>query len=126
MTDDDLNQLRRATVSYRDDVILQLGGFVGLRAFEIPQVKPTHVRQTDADHYRLRVPRGKDTTSSGGKPRNGYLPKDVERSLRRYQNTENIAPDHPSLTSPSGASRPPSSVQPRLPPSRKVVRTTIT
>jgi hypothetical protein len=56
MTDDDLDQLRRATVSYRDDVILQLGGFVGLRAFEIPQVKPTHVRQADAEHYRLRVP----------------------------------------------------------------------
>ncbi|GAA0530874.1 hypothetical protein ABNG02_02045 [Halorubrum ejinorense] len=44
MTDDDLDQLRRATVSYRDDVILQLGGFVGFRAFEIPQVKLTHVR----------------------------------------------------------------------------------
>lgn len=95
MTDEDLDQLRRATVSYRDDVMLQLGGFVGLRAFEIPQVKPTHVRQTDSDHYRLRVPRGKDTTSSGGKPRNAYLPKDVERSLRQYQNAENIAPDQP-------------------------------
>ena len=95
MTDDDFDQLRRATVSYRDDVMLQLGGFVGLRAFEIPQVKPTHVKQTDADHFRLRVPRGKDTTSSGGKPRNAYLPKDVERSLRQYQNAENIAPNEP-------------------------------
>jgi hypothetical protein len=44
MTDDDLDKLRRATVSYRDDVILQLGGFVGLRAFEIPQIKPTHIQ----------------------------------------------------------------------------------
>lgn len=95
MTDDDLDQLRRATVSYRDDVILQLGGFVGLRAFEIPQVKPTHIQQTDDDHFRLRVPEGKDTTNSGGKPRNAYLPKGVERSLRQYQNAENIAPDHP-------------------------------
>jgi len=31
MTDDDLYQLRRAAVSYRDDVMLQLGGFVGLQ-----------------------------------------------------------------------------------------------
>jgi hypothetical protein len=43
ITDDDLDRFRRATVSYRDDVMLQLGGFVGLRALEIPQVKPTHV-----------------------------------------------------------------------------------
>ncbi|SEH62934.1 Phage integrase family protein [Halopenitus malekzadehii] len=93
MTDNDLDQLRRAAVSYRDDVILQLGGLVGLRAFEIPQVKPTHIQQTDADHYRLRVPEGKDTSSSGGKPRNAYLPQSVERSLRQYQNAENIAPD---------------------------------
>ena len=77
--------------------MLQLGRFIGLRAFEIPYVKPTHVRQTDADHYRLRVPRGKNTTSSGEKPRNAYLPKDVERSLRQYQNAENIAPDQPFI-----------------------------
>jgi hypothetical protein len=41
------------------------------------------------------VPRGKDTTRSGGKPRNAYFPKDVERSLWQYQNAENIAPDQP-------------------------------
>jgi hypothetical protein len=41
------------------------------------------------------VPPGKDTTSSGGKPRNAYFPKDVERSLRQYQNAGNIAPDQP-------------------------------
>lgn len=41
------------------------------------------------------MPRGRDTTSSGGKPQNAYLPKDVEWSLRQYQNAENIAPDQP-------------------------------
>lgn len=75
MTDDELETLRRHAANHRDDVIIQLGGYVGLRAFEIAQVRPEHVRRTsDGDHYRLRVPQGKDTTSGGGKPRNAYLP----------------------------------------------------
>jgi integrase len=94
MTDDDLDQLRRAAASHRDDLILQLGGYVGLRAFEIPQICPKHVNRTsDGDHYRLRVPEGKDTTGSGGKPRDAYLPSDVEGDIHRYQNAEEIASD---------------------------------
>jgi len=62
LTDDEIEQLRRAAVSRRDDIIIQLGAFVGLRAFEIPQVCPKHIRRLDdGDHYRLRIPRGKDT-----------------------------------------------------------------
>ena len=60
MTDDELEELRRHAKNHRDDIILQLGGFVGLRAFEIPQVQPQHVKRTsDGDHYRLRIPEGK-------------------------------------------------------------------
>lgn len=96
MTDDELDQLRRAAATHRDDLILQLGGYVGLRAFEIPQVCPKHVtRTTDGDHYRLRVPEGKDTTGSGGKPRDAYLTSDVEGDIHRYQNAEEIASDEP-------------------------------
>jgi len=36
MTDRELEELRRATASHRDDLLIQLGGYVGLRAFEIP------------------------------------------------------------------------------------------
>ena len=43
MTDDELEELRRHAENHRDDIILQLGGYVGLRAFEIPQVQPQHV-----------------------------------------------------------------------------------
>lgn len=32
MTDDELEELRRAAASHRDDLIIQLGGYVGLRA----------------------------------------------------------------------------------------------
>lgn len=97
MTDDEIAELRRATASYRDDLIIQLGAFVGLRAFEIPQVSPTHISETENDQYRLRVPEGKDTTGNGGKPRDAYLPADVERNLRKYQNAKNIAPKDPFI-----------------------------
>ena len=97
MTDDEIEELRRATASYRDDIIIQLGAFVGLRAFEMPQIQPRHIKQTDTGTYRLRVPEGKDTTGNGGKPRDAFLPDDVERDLRQYQRNENIAPKDPFI-----------------------------
>lgn len=94
MTDPELDELRRAAASHRDDLIIQLGGYVGLRAFEIPQIRPTNVKRTpDGEHYRLRVPNGKDTTGNGGKPRDAYLPTNVEGDIHRYQTANDIAPD---------------------------------
>jgi hypothetical protein len=76
-------RLCRAATTARDDLICQLGGYVGLRAFEIPQICPSHVSRTDdGEHYRLRVPSGKDTTGNGGNPRDAYLPERVERDLQ--------------------------------------------
>jgi integrase len=92
LTDEEIEDLRRATASQRNDLIIQLGAYVGLRAFEIPQVRPTDIKTTEAGQYRLHVPAGKDTTGNGGKPRDAFLPADVERDLQRYQNAENIAP----------------------------------
>jgi len=94
MTDTELETLRRCAANHRDDLIIQLGGYVGLRAFEIPQIQPKHVKRTeDGDHYRLRVPEGKDTTGSGGKPRDAYLPRDVEADIHRYTTANDIAPE---------------------------------
>ena len=96
LTDDELEELRRAAGSIRDDLVIQLGGFVGLRAFEIPQVAPKHVKRTpDGDHFRLRVPEGKDTTGSGGKPRDAYLPNDVEGEIHCYVTSGEIGRDEP-------------------------------
>ncbi|SFR51711.1 site-specific integrase [Halorubrum sodomense] len=96
LTDDDLEALRRAAGSHRDDLVIQIGGFVGLRAFEIPQVTPKHVKRTpDGDHFRLRVPKGKDTTGSGGKPRDAYLPREVEGDLHRYVRSEDVGRHEP-------------------------------
>lgn len=95
LTDEEIEALRRAAASYRDDVIIQLGAYVGLRAFEIPQVQPRHIKETEGGGYRLRVPQGKDTTGNGGKPRDAYLPDAVEADLQRFQNAENVAPRDP-------------------------------
>lgn len=93
LTDDEIQQLRRYAGNTRNDLLIQLGAYVGLRAFEMPQVKPKHVRRTDdGEHYRLRVPEGKDTTGNGGKPRDAYLPEPVERDLHRYQQENDIGP----------------------------------
>ena len=98
MTDSELEELRRAADSYRDDLIIQLGGYVGLRAFEIPQPSPKDVKRTeDGSHYRLRVPEGKDTTGNGGKPRDAYLPRDVERDLHQYQSVEDVGRHEPFI-----------------------------
>ncbi|WP_277543756.1 site-specific integrase [Haloarcula laminariae] len=97
LTDDEIEDLRRATTSQRDDIIIQLGTFVGLRAFEIPQVRPVDVKETESGQYRLRVEAGKDTSGNGGKLRDAYLPASVERDLQRYQNEHNIAPRDPYI-----------------------------
>lgn len=60
------------------------------------QIQPQHVKRTeDGEHYRVRVPEGKDTTGSGGKPRDAYLPRDVEGDLHRYENAESIGRTEP-------------------------------
>lgn len=97
MSDNEFEELRRAAANHRDDLIMQLGGRCGLRAFEIPQVMPKHVKRNENNNYRLRVPRGKDTTDSGGKPRDAFLESDVEADLQRFQNAENIAPSQPYI-----------------------------
>lgn len=96
MTDNELEDLRRAAASRRDDLVIQLGAMVGLRAFEIPQIQPQHIKQ-ESDQYRLRVPRGKDTANGEGKPRDAFLPSDLERDLRQYQTEQNIAPRDPFI-----------------------------
>jgi integrase len=94
LTDEELEQLRRAADSYRDDLVIRLGGDVGLRAFEIPQIQPSHVKRA-GDHYRLRVPEGKDTANGVGKPRDAYLPTDVEEAIHQYQRAADIGQHEP-------------------------------
>jgi integrase len=106
LTDGEVEELRRATTSQRDDVIIQLGAYVGLRAFEVPQVTPGHVRRVDdGDHYRLRVPEGKDTRTGEGEPRNAYLPAAVERDLYQYARDEGLDDTDPYVDLTPGGVR---------------------
>ena len=89
LTDSEIENLRRATNSQCDDLIIQLGAFVGLRAFEIPQVWPVDVKHTDSGQYRLSVQAGKDNSGNGGEPRDAFLPADVEHD---FQSVHNNAP----------------------------------
>jgi integrase len=99
LTDSELDTLRRHAGSSRNQIILELGGYVGLRAFEIPQVTPGHVSRTsDGSSYRLRVPAGKDTTGNGGKPRDTYLPSSVERDLHTYRQENDLRPSDPYVS----------------------------
>jgi integrase len=98
MNDSELDTLRRYAGSSRNDLLIRLGGYVGLRAFEIPQVCPKHVKRTDdGEHYRVRVPEGKDTTGNGGKPRDAYLPETVERDLHQYKEETSLSRSDPVI-----------------------------
>jgi len=98
MTDSELKKLRRHAETIRDDLIIRLGGYVGLRAFEIPQIQPSHIKRTEGgEHYRLRVPQGKDTSGGGGKPRDAYLPADLEADIYRFANAEDIGKYEPVI-----------------------------
>lgn len=93
MTDPELRELEQVAA---DHGITSSFGWVGFRAFEIPQTKPKHVKRgDDGEHYCLRVPRGKDTAGNGGKPRDAYLPPDIEGDIHRYTNAEDIGRDEP-------------------------------
>jgi integrase len=106
LTDEEIDELRRAAGSRRDDLIIQLGAYVGLRAFEVPQVTPGHVRRVDGgEHYRLRVPEGKDTRSGEGEPRNAYLPAAVERDLYQFARDEDLDDDDPYVDLTPGGVR---------------------
>jgi len=98
LTRDEIRKFRRIAVSDRNQIIIELGSKVGLRSFEIPQVKPSGISRTDdGDHYRLRVPEGKDTATGDGKPRDAYLPSAVETKLFQYQREADIADDDPFI-----------------------------
>ena len=106
LADAEVEQLRRSAASRRDDLIIQLGAFVGLRAFEVPQVRPKHVcRAGDGDHFRLRVPKGKDTKHGDGEPRDAYPPSDVERDLYLFARDRDLEDDVPYVDLSTGGVR---------------------
>ena len=96
---DDYEQLLEH-VDYRGAIVIRLGAEVGLRSFEIPQIRPRDLdpyRTDDGERYFLYAERGKDTTGHDGKARDAYLPRDLHRDLQRYITENNIAPSDPII-----------------------------
>ncbi|MCL7417938.1 MAG: helix-turn-helix domain-containing protein [Halalkalicoccus sp.] len=82
----DYERLLEAADTYRERLLIRLGGEVGLRAVETTGIRPegiSHVR-TDPDRFLLSVP------ESGGGTREAYLPAGVERELSHYTNSNGI------------------------------------
>lgn len=85
--------------SWKHHATVLLGGRVGLRAGEIATMCHDHVWQSEAGDYYLRVPEssGKDTTGSGGRARDAWLPSAVERELLRHRFKSDASDDEPML-----------------------------
>ncbi|MFB6084478.1 MAG: bacterio-opsin activator domain-containing protein [Halorientalis sp.] len=84
-------RLRRATETFRAELVVRLAGEVGLRPAEIARVRPADVDSYDhggTDHYFLAVPDG-----DGGTSRRAYLPPDVEHDLRQYARANDVDED---------------------------------
>jgi len=83
--------LRDNAPARENRIMVRLGGESGLRAFEIPQIKPKHIH----DNF-VRVPKGKDTSGQlGGKSRDSYLNDDLKRELAYYQQDNGLDPNEP-------------------------------
>lgn len=79
-------RLRRAAETHRTDLVLRLGGEVGLRPAEMARVRPGDV-DSQGEHYFLAV------RSDGGVTRETYLPPGVEHDLRKYASGNDVADD---------------------------------
>jgi predicted DNA binding protein len=76
-------QLRRATTTHREDLVIRLGAEVGLRPLEMSQLTLSQI-YTHGEHYFLTL-----------SERLAYLPADIEHDIRKYASGEGISPDEP-------------------------------
>lgn len=98
MTDDPLDErtyhrVRRATRTYREDLVIRLAGEVGLRPAEMTRVTLADVSESAVEgrmHYLLSV-----EGSSG--ERRAYLPRDVYDDLAKYARERAVGPADPIL-----------------------------
>ena len=105
LTDDGVEQFRRAAGSRCDVLVIQFGAYVGLHAFEMPQIQPRHVkRASDSDDYRLKISHGRDTDTGEAKPRDAYLPFPTGHDLYQFARDENLD-DKPYVDLTSGSIR---------------------
>lgn len=81
-------QLRRATETYREELLVRLCGEAGLRASEIARLRPGDVSEHGDDgEYFLTVREGE------GETRTGYLPGPVAHDFRQYVQSNAVGDD---------------------------------
>lgn len=86
LTRAEYDQIVGSTSTYRERLLVRLGGEVGLRAAEMTMIRPTDIVRvrSDPDRFVLSV-----SERSGGE-REAYLPPSVEGDLIRYTNSNGI------------------------------------
>ncbi|MFB6165987.1 MAG: bacterio-opsin activator domain-containing protein [Haloarculaceae archaeon] len=90
LTERTYRALRRATESYREDLVLRLGAEAGLRPAEMARLRLSDVESFVArgrEHYFAIV----DSDEADAERRTAYLPPAVEHDLRRYATTAGVA-----------------------------------
>lgn len=97
LNNNDFKQLVTYSPTTKHELIIRLCGKCGLRSHEVPQIKPNNYYESTEKkgEYLLKVPKGKDTTGSGGKFRTTYLPKSLWSDLGKYRNENNISNKDP-------------------------------
>ncbi|WP_327051594.1 bacterio-opsin activator domain-containing protein [Halomicrococcus gelatinilyticus] len=92
LTTAEFERLRRRTETYREDLVVALAGRVGLRASEIPRVRPADLREHERGgevHTLLAVPDG------DGDAREAYVPPAVAHDLRKFANVNDVGRHDP-------------------------------
>ncbi|ADJ15637.1 bacterio-opsin activator domain-containing protein [Halalkalicoccus jeotgali] len=86
LTRSDYERLLEAASTYRERVLVRLGGEVGLRVTEMTEIRRNGITRarSDPDGFVLSVP------ENDGTSREAYLPAGVERELTRYVNSNAI------------------------------------
>ncbi len=84
-------RLRRAAETHREDLVVRLGGEVGLRPAEMTRVRVADIETVD-DHHFLAV------RDSEGVTREAYVPPGVEHDVRKFASAAGRADDEPLLS----------------------------
>ena len=94
LTEREYEQLRQATETYREELLVRLCGEVGLRAAEIPRLKPADVQSVGGEgrtQYFLTVHESDSGT------REAYLPPRVAHDFWQYVRSNDIETDQPVI-----------------------------
>lgn len=90
LTTDEFERLVSAAETYREELVVELCGAVGLRPVEIARVRPADLLRRDygTEHDFLRV-------SADGARRNAYVPPDVADDVRKYAEAAGVDDEEP-------------------------------